>query len=80
MVTTNAIGCKDSIIPKKTGELCTPQNVTSLVKKIELLIKNKKLRIFYSKNALKLAKRNFDVKIISKKILHIYIKLLNEKK
>lgn len=80
VITSNVIGCKDAIIPKVTGELCLPKNVNSLARKIEFLINNKKLRIFYGNNGIKLAKSKFDIKIIINTILLIYKKALSEKK
>ena len=68
VVTTNAVGCRSAIIPKKTGELCLPKNVNSLVKKIEFLITNPKLRIIYGNNGIKLAKKRFNVVKITNKI------------
>ena len=81
VITTNVIGCKDSIIPGKTGLLCMPKNVKSLEKSIKFLIKNKNIRLRYSKNARQFALKNFDINKVIFKNLEIYEKLLkNEKK
>ena len=79
IVTTNVIGCKDSIIPGKTGELCEPQNSKSLEKKLEYLILNKRIRMQYSKNARKFAEKYFDLKnVISNNIEQYKILMKNE--
>ncbi len=79
-VTTNAVGCRNAIIPGKTGELCKINNPKSLEKSLEKLIKNKRKRIIYGNNGSKLAKKKFDLKEIIKKNLNIYKNLfLNEK-
>jgi len=80
VVTTNVIGCKSAVIKKKTAELCKPKSVNSLQKKIELLINSHRLRSKYGKNGLILAKKRFDIKIITNQILFIYKNLFNEKK
>lgn len=75
-VTTNAIGCKNAIIPDKTGLLCKINNSKSLEKALEKLIKNKRKRIIYGNNGCELAKNNFDINIIINQNLRIYKNLL----
>ncbi len=79
-VTTDAIGCKNAIIPGKTGELCKTKNPNSLEKSLEKLINNKRKRIIYGNNGRKLAKKNFDLKKILKKNLKIYKTLFSNEK
>ena len=80
VVTTDVVGCRSAIIPKKTGELCLPRDINSLVQKIEFLIANPKIRTIYGINGIKLAKKNFNIVKITNKILLLYERLLNEKK
>lgn len=80
IVTTNAIGCKDSIIPGKTGLLSIKKNFKSLEKNIKFLIENKNIRIKYSKNARKFATQNFDIKKVISKNIKIYKTLINNEK
>lgn len=75
-VTTNAIGCKNAIIPEKTGLLCKINNPKSLEKTLEKLIKNKRKRFIYGNNGRELAKNNFDINIIINNNLRIYKNLL----
>jgi len=78
-VTSNTIGCKDAIIPKKTGELCKVKSVKSLVLKLKYLIDNPEIRKKYSNNSKIFAKKNFNIRSVIQKNLYIY-RQLNEKK
>ena len=80
IVTTDVIGCKDSIKPGKTGLLCRPKSSISLEKKIQFLIENKNIRLKYSKNGRKFALNNFDVNKVIFKNISIYIELINNEK
>ena len=72
IVTTDVVGCRDAIINNFNGFLCKPKNVKSLVMKLDILIKNKKIREKFSKNSRKLALTKYDVKIFVKKNLLNY--------
>ena len=78
VVTSNTIGCKESIIPNKNGLLCKKKDYKSLANEIEKLILNQKLRIAFSKHAKNYAKNNFSITGVSKKIYKTYEKLINE--
>tara|TARA_B100000686_G_C16677111_1_gene909764 strand:+ start:176 stop:1339 length:1164 start_codon:yes stop_codon:yes gene_type:complete len=79
IVTTNVIGCKDSILPKKTGELCKAKDFKSLQNKLEYLIINKRLRDTYGKNARKYAEKSFNLdNVIIKNIKQYNILIDNE--
>ena len=81
IVTTNVIGCKNAIIPGKTGELCKVNNPKSLEVKLEFMIKHSKKRILYGKNGRLFAEKNFNVNKVLNKNLKIYNYLVsNEKK
>ena len=80
VVTTNVIGCKDAIIPNKTGLLCHPKNSKSLEKQIAYLIKSEKLRNKFSKNARIFAVKNFDVNKITYQNIKTYKYLINNEK
>jgi glycosyltransferase involved in cell wall biosynthesis len=72
IVTTDVTGCRDAIIENFNGYLCKPKNVKSLVTKLDILIKNKKIREKFSKNSRKLALSKYDVKIFVKRNLLNY--------
>ena len=72
IVTTDVVGCRDAIIDNFNGFLCEPKNVKSLVAKLEILIKNKKIREKFCKNSRKLALTKYDINIFVKKNLLNY--------
>ena len=76
IVTTATVGCTEVVKAKFNGELCKTKDHLSLATKIEKLILNPKLRVIYGKNSISYAKRNFDIKLISNKIIKIYNELL----
>ncbi len=73
-IVTNVPGCRDSIIPNKTGLLVNPYDVNDLISKIEYLIENINLRELMGIEARKLALKKFDIKIINSQQLEIYRK------
>ncbi|MAZ07157.1 MAG: hypothetical protein CMM99_01640 [Rickettsiales bacterium] len=78
VVTTNAIGCRESILPNKNGLLCKVRDYKSLAKKIEKLIVNPKLRKKFSNNAKKYAKDNFSINEVTRKIFKVYNDVIND--
>tara|TARA_B100000029_G_C17536280_1_gene944991 strand:+ start:99 stop:1244 length:1146 start_codon:yes stop_codon:yes gene_type:complete len=72
-VVTNVPGCKESIIPNKTGLLVKLFDVDDLVKKIEQLIINKEMRIAMGSQARRFAEQTFDINIINQKQIYLYI-------
>ena len=72
VVTTNAIGCRDSIINGFNGLICKKFDYIDLSRKLEILIKDRKLRKRMSTNAKKYAKANFPIHNVTKKIYEIY--------
>jgi glycosyltransferase involved in cell wall biosynthesis len=73
-VVSDAIGSRDSILPNKTGLLFKNKDYNDLILKLEKIIKNKKLRNFFSKNAKKHARDNFSINEVTKNIFKIYEK------
>ena len=72
VVTTDTIGCRDSIVNNFTGLLCKPFDPNDLAKKIEILIKDKNLRKKLGKNGKKYAKSNFAINSVTNKIFNLY--------
>lgn len=72
VVTTNVIGCKDSIIDGYNGLLCRPKDHIDLAKKIEILILSKKFRKRLGLNGKNFAKKKLSIKIVTKKIFKTY--------
>ena len=76
IVTTNVVGCRESIINNKTGFLVEPKNVDDLVEKLTLLIKSKFLRKKFGNEGTKFAIKNFNEKKIIKQNIKLYKSLL----
>ena len=76
IVTTDHPGCRDAIIPDKTGVLVPIRNPKKLAKAIQLLIENPKIRKKMGKEGRKFAKKQFLIKNVIKSHLDIYHKLL----
>ncbi len=72
VITSNVPGCRDAIIPNKTGFLMELRNKDELVKKIKILINNPKVMEEMSINSRKLAENKFDKNKIVKEHLNIY--------
>ena len=76
VVTTNAIGCKESIKNNITGLMVPARDTKKLTQSIEILIKNKKMRVKFGKQARKFAEQKFDLNDVKNRILNIYNTLL----
>ena len=76
VVTTDVPGCRDAILPNKTGLLVPVKNSELLAEKLEFLIKNYRIRTEMGKAGRKLAEKEFDINKIVNEHLKIYIKLL----
>ena len=75
IVTTNVPGCRDAIIPNKTGLLVPVKDPKKLANAIQWLIEHPKERIIMGKSGRQLAVRDFQIKKIIKKHLDIYKEL-----
>ncbi len=80
IVTSDVAGCKEAIIPNKTGLVFKSKNTNDLVKKLLILINDKNKRIKYGIEGRKLVRKKFDIKIINKKIIGIYKNLIKNAK
>jgi glycosyltransferase involved in cell wall biosynthesis len=72
VVTTDVIGCRDAIIPKKTGELVSVRDSLSLANVLEILIRDDVKRIEYGRAGRELAKEKYDVRSVTKEIIGLY--------
>jgi glycosyltransferase involved in cell wall biosynthesis len=77
VVTTDVPGCKDAIIPNKSGLLVPVKDSKKLANTLQLLIENNKLRISMGKVGRQLAEEEFVIEKIVKKHMDIY-KLLSQ--
>lgn len=76
VVTTNVPGCRDAIIPNKSGYLVPAKNVEKLSKSLKKLILNPALRIKMGKENRKYAKKEFNINTVIEKHIKIYKSLL----
>lgn len=78
VITTDISGCRDAIIPNKTGLIVPPNDPINLAKAIQQLIKNPKKRQKMGKAGRKLAERKFNIKIIINNHLNMYKDLIKK--
>ena len=77
IVTTNVPGCRDAIIPHKTGLLVPVKNSKFLANSLKYLIKNDEIRMKMGRKGRSFAEKNFDIKKIVVNHLIIYKDLLS---
>lgn len=78
VVTTDVPGCRDAIIPNKTGLLVPVQDANTLAKAIEHLILNLELRLRMGKAGRQLAEEKYDIHQVVQTHLNIYEELLSQ--
>lgn len=71
IVTTDVIGCREAVV-MQNGILIKPKDPLSLAQALEKIIKDQNLRLEMGKRSRLLALRDFDEKIINKKIMNLY--------
>jgi glycosyltransferase involved in cell wall biosynthesis len=76
VITTNIPGCRDAIIPNKTGLLVPLKNPKKLADAFEYLIKHPAKRIAMGKAGRKLAEKKFSIEKVVKAHLSIYQQLI----
>lgn len=76
IITSNSVGCKDTVVDGVNGFLIHPKDVDALTEKLDLLLSNKELREKMGKAARKYAEENFDIDIVIQRHLEIYNELL----
>ena len=77
IVTTDVPGCRDAIIPNKTGLLVPVKNSYKLADALQWLIENPDKRVAMGKAGRKLAEKNFAVDNVVQNHLDIYQELLD---
>ena len=76
VITSNSVGCKETVIDGETGFLIQPKDVDALTEKLDLLLSNKELRVKMGKAARKYSEEYFDIKIVIQRHLSIYDELM----
>lgn len=76
IVTTNSVGCRDTVEEGKNGFIVEPHSPDSIASALRLLIENKELRREMGVYSRKLSERDYDIKNVTATHLKIY-NLLN---
>ncbi len=74
VITTDVPGCREAIIPNKTGLLVSPQSTKELVLALKVLIKSPKKRQEMGRKAREFAEASFSIE----KVIKIHLKLYND--
>lgn len=69
IVTTDNVGCRETVIQKINGVLIEPNNLKALIVALRFLIENKNKIVDYSVESRKYAERRFDVSLINKDVI-----------
>lgn len=76
IITSNSVGCKETVIDGYNGFLIRPKDVDALTEKLDLLISNKELRTQMGANARKYAEEYFSIDTVIERHLSIYNELI----
>ena len=76
IVTTNSVGCKDTVVEGYNGFLVPVKDSDALADRLKILIENKHLRWEMGKNSRRLAEKYFSIDDVVTKHLEIYGKIL----
>ena len=71
IITTDSIGCRETVIEGKNGFLIKTKNVEQLVEKMEWCINNQNKLQDMGKESYKYCKKRFDVHIINNEMMKI---------
>lgn len=76
IITSNSVGCKETVIDGYNGFLIQPKDVDALTEKLDILISDKELRVQMGKNARKYAEEHFSIEVVKERHLAIYNELV----
>lgn len=79
IITSNSVGCKETVVDGENGFLIKPKDVDALTEKLDLLIGNAELRKSMGQASRKYAEKYFDIEIVKERHLNIYNELLGKK-
>lgn len=78
VVTTDAIGCRDAIVPEETGLLVPVRDVGRLIQALSTLIQDKDRREQMGRAGRKMAIEQYGIEAVIDQTLHLYQELLHE--
>lgn len=76
VITSNSVGCKETVIDGETGFLIQPKDVDALTEKLALLISDSELRKQMGQKAREYAEKYFDIDVVKQRHLDIYNELV----
>lgn len=76
IITSNSVGCKETLVDGYNGFLIQPKDVDALTEKLDLLLSDKELRVRMGKNARKYAEEYFSIEVVKERHLAIYSELV----
>ncbi len=76
IITSNSVGCKETVIDGYNGFLIQPKDVDALTEKLDLLLSDKELRVKMGKNSRKYAEEYFSIEVVKERHLAIYEELV----
>jgi glycosyltransferase involved in cell wall biosynthesis len=77
IITSNSVGCKETVIDGYNGFLITPKDIDALIEKLNILLSNADLRQQMGRNAREYAEKYFSIENVIEKHLAIYKELMN---
>lgn len=80
VVATNVGGIPEAVIDGENGFIIRPGDISALVEKLAILLKDKELREKMGRNSLKIARERFSVESIGNKLERIYNEVLDNEK
>ncbi len=78
IITSNSVGCKETVIDGYNGFLIQPRDVDALTEKLDVLLSDKELRVKMGKNARKYAEDYFSIELVKERHLAIYNELISD--
>lgn len=78
IITSNSVGCKETVVDGVNGFLINPKDVTELTEKLDILIKDAELRKRMGKASRQYAEQFFDIEVVKERHLKIYNELLRK--
>lgn len=76
IITSNSVGCKETVVDGYNGFLIQPKDVDALTAKLDLLLSDKELRVKMGQNARKYAEDYFSIEVVKERHLAIYNELV----
>lgn len=76
VITSNSVGCKETVIDGYNGFLIEPKDVDALTEKLDILLSDKELRQKMGKNSREYAEKYFDIEVVKERHLAIYEELV----